>query len=202
MAGNQHAFASTRTGFVLPICEWRRRSCRGRPRCEAADFSHKVSTARSRTRPRSRRRRRPRRIRRLPRNARLAVGSRIIGLGSLPSVRPRSKPGHSIRRCHHLRTPRWNRCRRNAPHELRQHDQVENPHILFGPEPVGANHDPGIEFAPDSPLEGGGFEPSVPPERKAFSRALNRFRRPSADPSASLAPSGDRGRSVAKSGIP
>jgi hypothetical protein len=47
-----------------------------------------------------------------------------------------------------LRTPRWNRCRRNAPHELRQHDQVENPHILFGPEPVGANHDPGIEFAP------------------------------------------------------
>jgi hypothetical protein len=49
-----------------------------------------------------------------------------------------------------LRTPRWNRCRRNAPHELRQHDQVENPHILFGPEPVGANHDPGIEFAPDS----------------------------------------------------
>ena len=63
------------------------------------------------------------------------------------------RSGHSIRRCHHLRTPRWNRCRRNAPHELRQHDQVENPHILFGPEPVGANHDPGIEFAPDSLLE-------------------------------------------------
>ena len=30
------------------------------------------------------------------------------------------------------------------------------------PLPVGANHDPGIEFAPDSPLEGDGFEPSVP----------------------------------------
>jgi hypothetical protein len=28
--------------------------------------------------------------------------------------------------------------------------------------PVGAHHDPGIEFAPDSPLEGDGFEPSVP----------------------------------------
>jgi hypothetical protein len=28
--------------------------------------------------------------------------------------------------------------------------------------PVGANHDPGIEFAPDSPLEEDGFEPSVP----------------------------------------
>jgi hypothetical protein len=52
--------------------------------------------------------------------------------------------------------------RRNAPHELRQHDQAENPHTLFGSEPVGANHDPGIEFAPDSPLEGDGFEPSVP----------------------------------------
>ena len=72
------------------------------------------------------------------------------------------RSGHSIRRCHHLRTPRWNRCRRNAPHELRQHDQVENPHILFGPEPVGANHDPGIEFAPDSLREGTGFEPPVP----------------------------------------
>ena len=53
-----------------------------------------------------------------------------------------------------MRTPLWNRCRRNAPHELRQHDQAENPRILFGSEPVGANHDPGIEFAPDSPLEG------------------------------------------------
>jgi len=76
------------------------------------------------------------------------------------------RSGHSIRRCHHLRTPRWNRCRRNAPHELRQHDQVENPHILFGPEPVGANHDPGIEFAPDSLLEESGFELSVPPETR------------------------------------
>jgi hypothetical protein len=72
------------------------------------------------------------------------------------------RSGHSTRRCHHLRTPRWNRCRRNAPHELRQHDQAENPHILFGSEPVGANHDPGIEFAPDSPLEEDGFELSVP----------------------------------------
>ena len=44
---------------------------------------------------------------------------------------------------------RWKRCRRNAPHELRQHDQAENPHILFGSDPVRANHDPGIEFAPD-----------------------------------------------------
>jgi hypothetical protein len=65
-----------------------------------------------------------------------------------------------------LRTPRWNRCRRNAPHEPRQHDQVENPHILFGPEPVGANHDPGIEFAPDSLLEGDGFELPVPRQRQ------------------------------------
>jgi len=73
-------------------------------------------------------------------------------LPHIPPGPPNStiRSGHSIRRCHHLRTPRWNRCRRNAPHELRQHDQVENPHILFGPEPVGANHDPGIEFAPDS----------------------------------------------------
>ena len=31
-------------------------------------------------------------------------------------------------------------------------DQAENPHILFGSEP-GANHDSGIEFAPNSPLE-------------------------------------------------
>jgi hypothetical protein len=61
-----------------------------------------------------------------------------------------------------LRTPRWNRCRRNAPHELRQHDQAENPHTLLGSEPVGANHDPGIEFALDSPLEGSGFELFVP----------------------------------------
>jgi hypothetical protein len=34
-------------------------------------------------------------------------------------------------------------------------------------------------FAPDSPLEEAGFELSVPPERKAFPRALDRFRRPS-----------------------
>jgi hypothetical protein len=31
----------------------------------------------------------------------------------------------------------------------------------------------------DSPLEEAGFELSVPPERKAFPRALDRFRRPS-----------------------
>jgi hypothetical protein len=37
----------------------------------------------------------------------------------------------------------------------------------------------GVEFAPDSPLEEAGFELSVPPERKAFPRALHRFRRPS-----------------------
>jgi hypothetical protein len=30
--------------------------------------------------------------------------------------------------------------------------------------PVGANHDPGMEFAPDSPLEGDGFELPVPRE--------------------------------------
>ena len=58
--------------------------------------------------------------------------------------------------------PRWNRCRRNAPPKLRQHDQAENPYILFGAEPVGANHDPGIEFAPNSPLEQRGFELPVP----------------------------------------
>ena len=68
------------------------------------------------------------------------------------------KVGYSIRRCHHSRTPRRLRWRRNAPDKLRQHAQAENPHILFGAEPVGANHDPGIEFAPDSPLEGDGFE--------------------------------------------
>ena len=59
----------------------------------------------------------------------------------------------------------WNRCRRNAPHELRSHDQAENPHILFGSEP-GANHDSGIEFAPNSPLEGDGFELPVPRQRR------------------------------------
>src|ERR1700719_2855136 len=36
-----------------------------------------------------------------------------------------------------------------------------------------------IEFARDSPVEEAGFELSVPPERKAFPRALDRFRRPS-----------------------
>ena len=60
-------------------------------------------------------------------------------------------------------------------------------------------HMPAINgrFAVDSLLEQAGFELSVPPERKAFpvSPAFG-------DPSASLAPSGDRGRSVAKSGIP
>ena len=35
------------------------------------------------------------------------------------------------------------------------------------------------EFARDSLLEEAGFELSVPPERKAFPRALDRFRRPS-----------------------
>jgi hypothetical protein len=66
-----------------------------------------------------------------------------------------------------LRTPRWKqRCRRNAPHEPRQHDQAENPHIVFGFEPVAAKHDPGIEFAPDWPLEGSGFELPVPREKR------------------------------------
>jgi hypothetical protein len=36
-----------------------------------------------------------------------------------------------------------------------------------------------VWFAPDSLLEEAGFELSVPPERKAFPRALDRFRRPS-----------------------
>ena len=36
-----------------------------------------------------------------------------------------------------------------------------------------------VGFAPDSVLEEAGFELSVPPERKAFPRALDRFRRPS-----------------------
>jgi hypothetical protein len=36
-----------------------------------------------------------------------------------------------------------------------------------------------VGFAMDSPLEEAGFELSVPPERKAFPRALDRFRRPS-----------------------
>src|SRR5271167_3345676 len=36
-----------------------------------------------------------------------------------------------------------------------------------------------VRFARDSPLEEAGFELSVPPERKAFPRALDRFRRPS-----------------------
>jgi hypothetical protein len=36
-----------------------------------------------------------------------------------------------------------------------------------------------VRFAEDSPLEEAGFELSVPPERKAFPRALDRFRRPS-----------------------
>jgi len=35
-----------------------------------------------------------------------------------------------------------------------------------------------LGFAPDSPLEQAGFELSVPPERKAFPRALDRFRSP------------------------
>jgi hypothetical protein len=39
---------------------------------------------------------------------------------------------------------------------------------------------PKVRFASDSPLEGDGFEPSVPPERKAFPKALD-------DPPASLA---------------
>src|ERR1700722_7792857 len=43
--------------------------------------------------------------------------------------------------------------------------------------PVGMNSE--IEFARDSPVEEAGFELSVPPERKAFPRALDRFRRPS-----------------------
>ena len=38
---------------------------------------------------------------------------------------------------------------------------------------------PKARFAADSPLEEAGFELSVPPERKAFPRALDRFRRPS-----------------------
>ena len=58
--------------------------------------------------------------------------------------------------------PCWNRCRRNAPHKLRRHDQAENPYILFGAEPVGADRDPGIELAPNSPLEQAGFELVVP----------------------------------------
>jgi hypothetical protein len=36
-----------------------------------------------------------------------------------------------------------------------------------------------VSIIPDSPLEEAGFELSVPPERKAFPRALDRFRRPS-----------------------
>ncbi len=57
-----------------------------------------------------------------------------------------------------------------------QHDQAENPHTLFGSEPVGANHDPGIEFAPDSPLEGDGFEPSVVPSPEArMLKAITNF---------------------------
>ena len=81
----------------------------------------------------------------------------------LVAAEPTTPRGRKIRFGVRLRgtegsPPRWNRCRRNAPHKLRQHDQAENPYILFGTEPVGANHDPGIEFAPDLPLEGAGFE--------------------------------------------
>ena len=83
--------------------------------------------------------------------------------------RTQDEPGDQDRR----REGRWNHCRRNAPHELRQHNQAENPHILFGSEPVGANHDPGIEFAPDSPLEGDGFEPSVPLQIRSRFRDLS-----------------------------
>ena len=38
---------------------------------------------------------------------------------------------------------------------------------------------PKVRFAQDSLLEQAGFELSVPPERKAFPKALDRFRRPS-----------------------
>jgi hypothetical protein len=41
------------------------------------------------------------------------------------------------------------------------------------------NCDGSFKFAADSSLEEDGFELTVPPERKAFPRALDRFRRPS-----------------------
>ena len=44
---------------------------------------------------------------------------------------------------------------------------------------AAVKHDRGSQVRVDSPLEQAGFELSVPPERKAFPRALNRFRRPS-----------------------
>ena len=53
---------------------------------------------------------------------------------------PPGPPNSTIRsghdpECHHLRTPRWKRCRRNAPHEPRQHDQAENPHTSLDSSP-------------------------------------------------------------------
>ena len=83
------------------------------------------------------------------------------------------RSGHSIRRCHHLRTPRWNRCRRNAPHELRQHDQVENPHILFGP--GGRRRRRGEVNIPAAFF-------SVPSSRKSGSQQTHRWRKADSNP--------------------
>src|SRR5271168_1683554 len=58
------------------------------------------------------------------------------------------------------------------------------------------------EFAADSPLEEDGFELTVPPERKAFPRALDRFRRPSVTRRQAWPHRATRGRSVAKRGFP
>jgi hypothetical protein len=68
-----------------------------------------------------------------------------------------------------LRTPRWNRCRRNAPHELRQHDQVENPHILFGR--GGRRRRRGEVNIPAAFF-------SVPSSRKSGSQQTHRWRKP------------------------
>ena len=57
-------------------------------------------------------------------------------------------------------------------------------------------------FACDSALEEAGFELTVPPERKAFPRALDRFRRPSVTRRASLAQSGDPRQERSQKGFP
>ena len=51
--------------------------------------------------------------------------------GALPHIPPGPpnstiRSGHSIRRCHHLRTPRWNRCRRNAPSRFDESRRCDN----------------------------------------------------------------------------
>jgi hypothetical protein len=80
--------------------------------------------------------------------------------------------------------------------------------VYLGSEPAAAAAAVKIRFAADSALEEAGFELTVPPERKAFRRGLDRFHRPSVTRRqawphrASLAPSGDPRQERSQEGFP